>query len=275
MPLYNATAFFQMNGYGWTETYTRDSGSTEDLRAMADFDRNNLWMKRAAALGVEAEITAQRVSLVELKGDSVLNYIPLSGNAAIEAEDPSTAILVRCGNALNTRRKNVFCRGVADVAITKGGKLKGDPVFTGAFTAFLAALVQHNYGWMGVDVKTEMSVTNYTQVDSGRVSLVFDPANFPVLATGDKVVWYGKGNGVSGKSVLNGPHPLIKTAAANTMETAKAMAVFPYPGPGGKFVRKTVQFIGIANAVPQKVDIRKAGKPSNLQVGRAAVRARG
>jgi hypothetical protein len=53
------------------------------------------------------------------------------------------------------------------------------------------------------------------------------------------------------------------------------MAVFPYPGPGGKFVRKTVQFIGIANAVPQKVDIRKAGKPSNLQVGRAAVRARG
>lgn len=275
MPVYLATAFFEMNGYGWTETYARDSGSTEDLRAMADFDRIELWMKRAACLGAQGQIQAQRVSLVEVKNDGVLNYIPLAGNSGFDSEDPSTAILMRCGDALNVRRKNTFVRGIADVEITKGGKLKGDPVFVGAFGAFTTALVSRGYGWIGTDVKTEMAVTGYTQEDNGRVTITFDATNFPVLATGAKVVWNGKLNGVDGKSVLNGPHPLVKQAAANTMQTAKRLAVFPFPGLGGQFVRRTTDFFPMANAVAQKVCIRKAGKVSNLQVGRAPVRPKG
>jgi len=276
MPKYFATAFFQCNEQGWTETYFRDSGGVTDLAAIADFDRNTIWQKRANCLALPSKIVSQRVSLDTVLGDSVLNYITIAGNAAFESEDASTAVLVRLGNADNTRRKNVFFRGVNDGAIINGGEFTGPgrTAIQGAFDSFFGALIANSYGWKGTLAKVEMDVDGWTFDTANRIVFTVDPTNFPVLANGQKVTWRGKDMGAGRPSKLNTNIPLLNIGN-NTVRTAKPTASFPYPGVGPKFVRRTYDLIVAANNRYQKVSTRKAGKLSHVQAGRAPVQPRG
>jgi hypothetical protein len=269
MPNYFATAFFQCNELGWTETYYRDGGGTTDLAVLADFDRTTIWQKRANCLALPSKIVAQRVSFDTVLGDSVLNYIEMAGNAAFDSEDPSTAVLVRLGNADNTKRKNVFFRGCSDAAIISGGKFTGPgrTAIQGAFDSFFGALIANNYGWKGSDTKVDMDVTGWTFDTQNRIVFAVDPTNFPVLADGVKVTWRGKDMGAGRPSKLNRPIALFNVGN-NTVRTTKPTAAFPYPGVGPKFTRRTYALRVAMNARYQKVSTRKAGKNSHVQAGR-------
>lgn len=276
MAKYFATAYFELNGYGWTETYYRDGLTEGDLAALADFDRNTIWTKRALCLGQEARISAQRTSFDDVLGDSVLNFINLPGNPQFTSEDPNTALLVRLGNVPNTRRKNVFMRGIPDDVVVNGGLVNGGQgAFFNAAKAFFNAIVNYNYGWRGSDTKTDMGVTNYTSDDAGRVVFTLLAGALPAQPAGTKITVRGKGMGAGGKSVLNTTLPCLYSATPNTLVTAKPIAAFPYVAPGGFLTRRTYALFPAANFRFQKVDTRKAGKVSGLQAGRARVRPKG
>jgi len=274
MPIYMATAFFSMEGYGWTESYFRDNNAVTDLAALADFDRETIWNKRAVALAKQAKIIAQRASFVTVKGDAVLNYIPMQGNETWDAEDPNTAILVRLGNIDNTRRKNIFMRGIPDDLVVRGGTVGGATGWKPAADAFFTALVQNNYGWYGILDKVDINVTGYVENAQNKVVLTLAAAPPLGLAEGDKVVLQGVNLGVGKPSVLNGNHPYIVTDTAE-VTTVKPTAVFPFPGLGGKVRKVTKDLYQAKNWRYQKIDTRKAGKISNLQAGRARVKAKG
>ena len=274
MPLYVATAFFEMNGAGWTESYYRDSAGQMDLAAIADFDRAGIWTLRQGMLAQPARITAQRASFVTIQGDSVLNYIPMNAGQAWESEDANTAMLVRLGNADNTRRKNVFVRGIPDDMVLRGGTVGNAAGWKNAADAFFFKLIERQYGWYSITGRTDHPVTGYVLDAQNRVKVTLDPAPALGLAVGDKVVLQGVNVGVSQPSVLNGNHPFIVTGAAE-VTTAKRLAVFPFPGLGGK-LRKVTKDLQVAfNHRYQKIDTRKAGKASHLQAGRARAKAKG
>lgn len=274
MATYMSTAFFQMGAYGWSESYFRDSNSVTDLAALADFDRAGIWTKRVVALARPAVLTAQRTSFVGVRNDSVLNFIPMLGNAAWTAEDPNTAVLCRVGNQDNTRRKNVFMRGVPDDMVINGGQLGGAAGWQTAAQAFFDEIITGNYGWLGIDTRVDIAITGY--VKNAQEKIVITLADDPALGlpNSTKVTLQGVNVGVGKPSVLNGPHPYIVTGPAE-VTTAKATAVFPFPGLGG-FLRKVVKvLIQAKNVRFQKIDTRKAGKVSYLQVGRAKARPKG
>lgn len=269
-----ATAFFQQNGYGWTESYFRDSNSVTDLAALADFDREQIWAARSVALAKQASIVAQRTSFTEVRGDSVLNNIPMAGNPAWNSEDANTAILVRLGNIDNTRRKNVFMRGVPDDMVVNGGSIGGAPGWKNAADAFFNKIIDFNYGWMSITTRVNFPITGYVANAEKKVVITIGADPVLGLPIGTKVVLQGINVGVGLPSVLNGNHPFIVTGATE-VTTAKRTAVFSFPGVGG-FLRMNTKALLQAKSVRyQKVDTRKAGKPSNQQAGRARVKAKG
>lgn len=274
MALYQATAFFECNGYGWTETFYRDSQEVTDLAALADFDRNNIWLARQGMLSRHSKIVAQRASFVGIKNDSVLNYIQMPGPDIFDGEDPSTAVLCRLGNIDNTRRKNVFLRGGPDTLVVRGGVLENLPAWGNAFNAWQSIIIDKLYGWRGITTKTPLRITGYTETAENKVEVTIDAADTIPGAIGDKLVLIGQDVGVGTPSRLNGPNPYIKTAATK-VTTVKKIAVFPFPGLGGKLISQQKDLFAIKNARLQKVDTRKAGKLSNLQAGRAPARPRG
>lgn len=274
MATYQATAFFECRGYGWTETYYRDSNAITDLAALADFDRDNIWVQRQACLNKQAAIVAQRVSFVGVKNDSVLNYIRMVGPSTFRGEDPNTALLIRLGNLDNTRRKNVFFRGVPDDVVIDGGEVANLPAWANKLGVFLDALIQNNYGWLGISTKTEIDVVDYTTTPENKVKVTLAAAPALGVAPPNKVVLRGKDMGVGKPSVLNAALPYIVTGATE-VTTVKPIAVFPFPGVGGKLVKTDKELILIKNHREQKIDTRRAGKVSNLQAGRARVKPRG
>lgn len=273
MPTYMATAFFRQDDQGWSETYFRDSGGTTDLAAIADFDRARLWTKRALCCGAQTTLFAQRASFTDVQGDSVLNYIELP-SAGFDSEDANTALLVRLGNADNTKSKNIFFRGIADECVVDGGKFgRGFAPFAGLVDDFFTSLIENNYGWRRTDVKTEMAVDGYVFDAQNRI--VFDVStNFPPGNVGDKVVVRGKNFGAGGKSVLNRQF-VVAISGNNTLRTVKPLAAFPFAGDGPVLVRRTKVVQPAFNRRYQKIVERKAGKISYSSAGRVQARARG
>lgn len=274
MALYMATAFFQQEGYGWTESYFRDSQEVTDLAALADFDRNNIWNLRAVALAKQASIRAQRASFVTVKGDSVLNNIRIAGNDTWESEDANTAVLVRLGNIDNTKRKNVFMRGVPDDMVVNGGRVGNATGWKNAADAFFNKIIELSYGWLGIQTRIDIPVTGYTVNAQQKVVITLDDTPVLAGAVPSKMVLQGVNMGVGQPSVLNGNHPYIKTGTAE-VTTAKKTAVFPFPGLGGFLRTLTKDLVLAKNVRYQKIDTRKAGKISGLQAGRSRVKPKG
>lgn len=274
MSIYQSTMFFECLGHGWSETYYRDAGGQSNLEALADFDRENLWKKRALCCGAQVAIVAQRVSFTDQLQDSVLNYLPLQVGT-FDAEDSNTALLVTMAIANNTRRKNTFLRGVPDNIVVTGGIVdRAFAAFINAFNAFAGALVQNTYGWIGSDVKTEHPVTDYTSDATNRLVFTVGGAALPVPATGNKIRLRGKNLGVGGKSVLNRTAVFLRNSATEC-KTNKPTAAFPFSGPGGFLVSRTTTIRVIANVKIQKVVERKAGKVSFTSPGRVPARPLG
>lgn len=275
MPLYQATAFFEQLGHGWSETYFRDAGGQSDLAVLADFDRTAIWEKRALCCGKQTKLFAQRASFTDVLGDAVLNYINLPGNEAFDSEDANTAALVSCAITNNTKRKNLFMRGVADDLVISGGIVgRGFAPWLNAYNNFSAALITNLYGWLGTDVRTEHAVTNYEPDAVNRLVFTLAAPGIDPPPVGNKVVVTGKALGVGGKSTLNRSFVVIRDANV-TVKTAKPTAAFPYPGPGGFLVTRTKTLRVIANCRLQKIVERKAGKVGYISPGRAQARPLG
>lgn len=281
--IYKATAWFELNGLGWSESYYRDSGLVSDLAALADFDRvgaggaGGLWVKRAGCLGKEATLISQETSFISVRGDSVLNYIPIGGNAAFSCDAPTVAILVRCGDTANVRKKNIFLRGIADDADIQGGKLSKDtpPEFGAALQNFTTALITNNYGWMGRTVPVIFDVDTWADVPvTHQISLTVAAGPLPAADDFGLIRLVGKNMNPAGRSVLDGPQVFIRVDDV-TLKTKKPTAAFPFPGPGPKLVYKPTDLQVIANVRFQKIVERRVGKVSHLPRGRALARPRG
>lgn len=293
MALYKATAWFELNGAGWSESYYRDSAGVTDLAALVDFDTvgvpagSGIWTKRAACLGKEASIIAQEASFVDLTapidpvtvGDSVLNYLPMPGNEAFSAEDPFTALLIRFGDSLNTRRKHTFFRGIADGSVIEGGKLqkgnKGIVAFDGALDSFCTQLILSNYGWVGITGKVNHPVTNYvSEVGTNRIVFTVGAPALPPADGQGLIHVNGVNLGIGKRSVLDGAQVMVRIDDTSC-KTKKPTAAFPFPGVGG-FLRSFVKdLIQIRNFRHQKIVKRSTGKVSFVSVGRAQAKARG
>lgn len=274
MAVYLATCFFEQGGHGWSETYARDGGGVTNLAALADFDRDTIWGKRAKCCGLQTRIFAQRVSFTDQLGDSQLNYIDLQPNT-FESEDANTAVLVVGQNSNNTRRKNIFMRGVADAVVVLGGEVdRGFALFDASFKAWRDAMIQNAYGWIGTQANTEHPVLGYTTDAENRIVFTLGGPGIAAPAVGNKVRVRGKNMGIGKPSVLNSTFVCIRDNNTS-VKTNKPTAAFPYPGTGGFLVTKTTNLITMANIRLQKVVERKAGKPSYVSAGRAAVRPRG
>lgn len=274
MPNYQATMFFECLGHGWSETYYRDAGGETNLEALAEFDREQLWKKRALCCGSQVTIVAQRTSFTDVLQDSVLNYLPLQVGQ-FDSEDVNTALLVTMAVQDNTRRKNLFMRGIPDNIVVRGGQVdRLFAAFINAFGAFAGAIVGNNYGWIGSDVKVEHEVTNYIADVANRLVFTTAGAALPVPPTGNKIRLRGKNIGVGGKSVLNRTAVFIRLGA-NSCKTNKPTAAFPFPGLGGFLVSRSTAIRTIKNVKIQKVVERKAGKPSFISAGRVPARPLG
>lgn len=275
MPIYMATAFFELRGHGWSESYFRDGGGETDLAALADFDRLGLWTKRAKCLGKQATCFAQRVSFSDVLGDSVLNYLTLPGNSGFDAEDPNTALLVRFGDATNTHFKNTFMRGIADDVVVQGGDVgRGFALFQAAYNGFVDAVLQGTYGWMGSAVKTQHPLTGYVSDPENRIVFTTAAPALPAADVNGLIRVRGKNIGVGGKSILN-KTMVCSREGDNTCTTKKAQAAFPFMGKACFLVTRTTTLRVIRNARLQKVVERKAGKVSYTSAGRLAARIQG
>jgi hypothetical protein len=281
--IYKATAWFECNGLGWSEAYYRDSGLVSDLAALADFDRvgaggaGGLWVKRAGCCGREVTLVAQETSFISVRGDSVLNYIPIGGNSAFSADAPTVALLVSCGNLDNTRRKNVFMRGIADNVVVNGGRFAAgtEPAFEAAINNFKNTLISDGYGWLGRQAPQIFDVTAWADVPAThQILLTVDVGPLPPADTFGLVRLVGKLMNPRGRSVLDGVQVYIRVSDTE-VKTKKPTAVFPFPGPGPKLIFKPTDLIDIASVRFQKIVERKVGKASHLPRGRALARARG
>lgn len=281
--IYKATAWFELNGKGWSESYYRNSEAISDLAALADFDRtvagggSGLWTKRAGCLGKEATLVAQETSFITTLGDSVLNYIPIGGNSAFSADAPTVALLCRCGDLLNVRKKNIFLRGIADEAVIEGGKLSAGtpPAFEAAINNFRDALITFNYGWLGRTTNQNFDVETYsTVVGTNQVLVEVKVGPLPAADQFNLIRLVGKNFGVGKPSILNGAQVYFRIDDTH-VKTKKPTAVFPFPGDGPQLIYKPLDIQLIKNVRFQKIVERKVGKPSHLPRGRALARPRG
>lgn len=145
---FKASLFFQMNAFGWTESYYSLGATLEDVRITAEL----LAQKRALMLPGTSRITYIRVSDVNVFRDSMLVPLPAVGfgggqfGAQFAAEFPSTAILIRLF-ATAVARGRIFLRGAQSNTGLDGNRQELNPEQVPFLTAYLAQLANPVQNW--------------------------------------------------------------------------------------------------------------------------------
>jgi hypothetical protein len=256
--VYKASIVFEQHARGWTESYYLQSPALNYETAIARLDE--VAKARAKLLGREAFIKGFRVSRVDEKNEGYIEYTRYNGNADKDSAQPDVAILVTCYDALFSRKKNIYLRGVWDEWEEKGGILtREDKLFTKAFAEFTNALTRNNapFGWWGVTGKTQANVTNIVADADDRLTMTFDADVFaePLFGTKQKI----RLTGVNGRSGMNGEH-IVQALTARTCVTVVSTRHVAYKF-GGRVAFNTYGFLQMKNLTVAKVTSRDSGAP--------------
>lgn len=272
MPVYKVILAFFQKKQGWSEVYYKD---TEELNLEAVYDQvTPMAQKRALLLGQECTIDAVRVSREGVDNDSVLRYPVLTGLSGVEAAPPDDALLVRMGNNDNTRRRQMYLRGIYDGLGHKGGDLNNEfPPFVEHFTPWAREIVLGNYVWPSVDPDTRKAVgiTTYTSNPAQFVTFLLKEPLFPPAMFGKTI--RVRVSRLNGGSALN-KSLLVNVIDATKCETFEPYAVFPWRF-GGRILYTTLKNVRITAVSPQKIVSRQVGAPLLASRGRQKATARG
>lgn len=270
-----ATLFFQVNSFGWTESFFWLTTSNNLVVQSAAL--NVIAQKRAVLLGSQAFIKAQRVSVeyddlgAKRVGDSFLSYNRYNGSGTPGADDPDTAVLVTARNLVAQRRRNMFLRGIWDDVNGAGGFYL--PTIAGwqtAYNSWMVAMLTQAAGWMASDRRGEFNLVTYTMSPtSGTVNVQLEGT--PFLAPNDarQEVRF---SGVNNKSALNGMK-LVDPVDVDNCNLVKPLALLPYSF-GGKMIAYLNHFEQFSTIDAQKIVTRRAGAPLLQSRGRRRAPAR-
>lgn len=270
-----ATLVFQTNSFGWSENFFWSVASNDLTPQMASLQV--IAQKRAALLGKESFIKAQRVSFEtdqdgnRVVGDSYLQYVRYNGSTTPGADDPDTAVLVTMRNLVAARRRNMFLRGIWDDVNAAGGFYL--PTVTGwqtNFASWVASMLARGAGWMSVDRVNTVGITGYTvDPDTGFVQVTLAAAAPQLVAGKTQVV---RIRGVNTKSALNGQH-LIRAIDSTHFWLEKPLALVTYQF-GGDVIFYDQHFEQAATIDAQKIVTRRAGAPLLQSHGRRRAQTR-
>jgi len=270
-----ATLFFQVNSFGWTESFFWSVPGNDLNPQMASLQV--IAQKRAVLLGSQAFIKAERVSFEvndaaqPVTGDSFLQYVRYNWASVPAADDPDTAVLVTMRNLVAERRRNMFLRGIYDDVNGQGGFYL--PTVAGWQTAFnnwAAAMLARQAGWMARHKVNIVPITGYTvDPDTGFVQVTLGAAAPQLVANETQQV---RIRGVNVKSPLNGTQ-LIRAIDSTHFWLEKPLALIAYQF-GGEVIFYS-QAIEVATTIDaQKIVTRRAGAPLLQSRGRRRAKPR-
>lgn len=278
---FKVTFVFEANQRGWTESYIYNSSG--DDHTPIEGPATRLADARIGICGQGARIKAIRISKEGVGPDALLRYtdikppvvnIPGPDGGAVSfgpRAQPNVALLCRCSDVTESKRKFIFLRGIPDGVEVNGGVFTADKIYTQFFQRFIKQLTEAPWGWSGVSTKVgPVDLTSYTSTVTGIVTFTF-AANLFAAPLFDKRVTV-RLKGVNGKSAANGPH-VVKVLDATQCRTVKPLGLVAYQfGGQGSYTTNDFQKIDLVAA--QKIVTRKAGAPLLESRGRARVRAR-
>lgn len=280
MSVFKCTIFFQMNSYGWSESYAQNRQDTSYVFAMSGL--KILCSLRSGILGSQASIIGQRVSDYGIKGDGQPDDQLFGGTFNDGADTPFTSVLGFFLNGTRTSRKTTYFRGVPDGVVINGGRYAPGnvPGFAQNMANLLAFLstpqTDRTWGWVGRPSPKPLPVTlaNYTiDPTTSKVTLLFTGNIFNGVPVGTRVSVFLSGINAPAKCSLNGTQ-VVTVVAANSAFVTRPIAVFPYvTGGQGTYAGSVFQAIAVARDL--RVTERKAGKAFFVERGRRAVRPRG
>lgn len=270
------TLVFQTNSFGWSESFLWDGGSEFNLNVHQQ-SLQIIAPKRAALLGAQSFIKAERVSLetnqlgVPVVGDSVLQYARYNGASVPSSDEPDVACLVTFRNLIANKRRNMFLRGIWDDVDASGGfYLPSIAGWQTAFNAWASAMLARGAGWWSYTKSAPFPVDTYVvNQTTGYVTITvlgdaFGPGPYDKIRV--------RLQGVNVKSAVNGQW-VGTPVSESAIILEKPMALLPYTG-GGSLFTYTRAFEAAASMDAQKIVIRRAGSPLLQSRGRRKARAR-
>jgi len=278
---FKTTLIFEAGQRGWTESYIYNSSG--DSHATVEGPATRLANARILLCGQGARIKAIRISKEGIGPDSLLRYtnivppivkLPVGEDGGFSfgpRAQPDVALMARCSDATEAKRKPIYLRGIPDLIEINGGEIQANPVFAKAFDVFRKRLVDDAWGWSGVATKFgPVDLLNYETTVNGVVTFTLQANLFEAGTFGKRVM--ARFKGVNGKSQLNGPH-VVKVDDAQSGKLVYPLSLLAYQH-GGQVSYSVNDFQKIEIVDPHKVVSRKAGAPLLESRGRARNRPR-
>lgn len=278
---FKVTLVFEAGVRGWTESYIYSSGS--DSHSPVEGPATRLARARIELCGQGAKIKAIRISKEGIGPDSLLRYTDIQpskvkvpdaqGNVLSfgQRAQPNVAILVRCSDEMEMKRKFVYLRGIPDLIEVNGGQIEDNKLYAAAFAAFRKQLIDEAWGWSGVQTKYgPVDLLNYESTATGVISFTLQGNLFLVADAGKRVT--ARFKGVNGKSQLNGAHQ-VKVIDQQSGRLVYPLSLLAYAH-GGQVSYSANDFQKIQLVNPHKIVTRKAGAPLLESRGRAKAKPR-
>ncbi len=277
------TFFFEQVGYGWTESWYTDTGtspplSSANVQAIVD----GYVVNRRRFLADTATLTYARYSAVQpptTQGQKQSFVIEVQNQGQDNSGDLSfTAALCRCQDLSRLHTKNWYIRGVNDALFTDGGVFTSVNGFLKNVGTFFTWMSGVQMGWQGSTGGLQYPLVTAVQ-NAGNwvdITLAVNPTtgNNPFVGLPDGYRTQVRFNQIRGATQLNGQQTVI-VKTTNTCRTEDLLAIFPYVVGSGYMVYAPkvvypVEFFNIYRGVE-----RRAGRPSFLSRGRRSASSRG
>lgn len=282
MPPVRLTGFFRDDdGHGWSEQHDIDGGVTITTLTpfLLNFDGLMKSTRRPMLAGDGYYIgcrAAYKTDDGRIAASNLLAEVPVVGTKTVAGQEvwmneSSDAIKVRLQNAASTANSDIYLRGVWD-AVMVGGQVffGGDQgtAFKRLLTAYVDALRQGAYGWMGVNpnLTPRGKVTSYEQTAEGTIRFTVAATNGkPMPANGSKVqVKFSR---------INGSASILNRTIVCVVESPTSLLSVPIIGATafeteGTFSIPVKGFIPYDHFSYVKLGTRKTGRPFGVQRGR-------
>jgi hypothetical protein len=278
---FKVTLVFEAGSRGWTESYIFSSAG--DSHAPVEGPATRLANARIELCGQGARIKAIRISKEGIGPDSLLRYTDIKptvvkvpdaqGNVLSfgPRAQPNVALLVRCSDVTEAKRKYIYLRGIPDLIEVNGGMIEDNKIYAALFDKFRKQLINESWGWSGVATKYgPADLLNYESTVNGVITFTLQANLFQNADFGKRVM--ARFRGVNGKSQLNGPQ-LVKVTDAQSGKLVYPLSLLAYKN-GGQVSYSTLDFQKIEIVDPHKVVTRKAGAPLLESRGRAKAKPR-
>jgi hypothetical protein len=271
---YKWTMVFDLDDYGWTESYVLNLGAPLSLSKIFQDYCLTIAQARMSLMPPNVTLSFGRVSTIGTRFSVQLYEIGGGGTYPNQPHSlhPNDALLLHWFPVAPGPQKSTFLRGLP-IEINVNGLYTPTPLWTkqlASYTRKLSNPVAGAWGWWGVQSSTTSTVNTYVQTINETVLIT---VNTPIFAGLDPTQLIKvRVSGVNGKSAINGTN-VYYPKSATTIETKDKIAVAPYQF-GGKVELPVYGFSQILQGNDERLMTRKCGAPLFTERGRARVRAR-